>query len=275
MIYVELKKSIGMKDDDKSLFLRFDYNPEIVSKIKQIRPREWHPMSKSWEIPQSSIGELVEIFGKESLIIHEDVNLNYTKPLEYVVCTTNEKWNYFNPLLETMQKDVAEFTIEILKSVPSYFYEVPASSSGKHHPSYALGDGGLLRHTMAAGLIALDLFRNDTVCGEFTHRAKSLLLSAIILHDTFKLGVVKDKYAVDHPVLAASFIKNFNQTILPVEDVKIIADCISTHMGQWNTDFQKIEVMEKPRTKEQSFVHMCDYLASRKSIEINFDAVEC
>ena len=31
------------------------------------------------------------------------------------------------------------------------------------------------------------------------------------------------------------------------------------------------EILEKPRTKYQNFVHMCDYLASRKCILLPFD----
>lgn len=51
-----------------------------------------------------------------------------------------------------------------------------------------------------------------------------------------------------------------------------LADLITTHMGQWNTDYKtKEEIMPKPSTKAQSFVHLCDYLASRKFLEFNFE----
>ena len=42
-------------------------------------------------------------------------------------------------------------------------------------------------------------------------------------------------------------------------------------MGPWTTDYQGKEVLEKPKTKYQNFVHMCDYLASRKCINILFN----
>ncbi len=49
-------------------------------------------------------------------------------------------------------------------------------------------------------------------------------------------------------------------------------DGIATHMGQWNTDFKtKKEVLDKPKTGIQKFIHMCDYLASRKCLEFNFE----
>ena len=55
------------------------------------------------------------------------------------------------------------------------------------------------------------------------------------------------------------------------EQIDFVADCIKTHMGPWITDYDGNEVLEKPSTKYQNFVHMCDYLASRKFLEVEFD----
>ena len=46
----------------------------------------------------------------------------------------------------------------ILNNLPDYFYKIQAASSGKYHPTYALGDGGLIRHTKAAVNFATSLF---------------------------------------------------------------------------------------------------------------------
>ena len=57
----------------------------------------------------------------------------------------------------------------------------------------------------------------------------------------------------------------------PTKVCEEIADLVATHMGQWNTDYRNgLEIMQKPSTKAQSFVHLCDYLASRKFLEFNF-----
>ena len=56
------------------------------------------------------------------------------------------------------------------------------------------------------------------------------------------------------------------------EDAKFYSDAIKTHMGNWITDYNGNEVLEKPKTKYQNFVHMCDYLASRKCILVPFDS---
>ena len=50
--------------------------------------------------------------------------------------------------------------------------------------------------------------------------------------------------------------------------VENIAGMIRSHMGQWNADASGREFLPKPETKEQKFVHQCDYLASRKFITV-------
>ena len=42
-------------------------------------------------------------------------------------------------------------------------------------------------------------------------------------------------------------------------------------MGPWTTDYNGNEVLQRPKTKYQCFVHMADYLASRKFLNINFE----
>jgi uncharacterized protein YbgA (DUF1722 family) len=43
-------------------------------------------------------------------------------------------------------------------------------------------------------------------------------------------------------------------------------------MGQWIYDYKTGEkVLDAPQTKLEKFVHLCDYLASRKCLEMNFD----
>jgi hypothetical protein len=51
-------------------------------------------------------------------------------------------------------KNIAKQGVDLL---PDYFFKVPASSTGKYHPSFALGEGGLYRHVRAAVGIAVEL----------------------------------------------------------------------------------------------------------------------
>ena len=35
----------------------------------------------------------------------------------------------------------------IIDNLPDYFFSIPASSTGKYHPSFTLGESGLVRHS--------------------------------------------------------------------------------------------------------------------------------
>ena len=45
------------------------------------------------------------------------------------------------------------------EAVPDYFWTDGASSSGKYHPQFAQGEGGLVRHTKAVVMFAEELLR--------------------------------------------------------------------------------------------------------------------
>ena len=166
---------------------------------------------------------------------------------------------------------------KLISMLPDYFFEVPASSTGKYHPKFSLGDGGLLRHTKVAVRIAYELLNNSTTGIKFSDRDKDLIIMALVLHDGLKSGVVKSKYTkFEHPLLVSKFImENKSKISLDIDDIRKVCSMIESHMGEYtidpNTD---IEVLPKPRTMEQRFVHMCDYLASRKFLNIEFEDEE-
>lgn len=169
--------------------------------------------------------------------------------------------------------DLKESLKLIVDKLPDYFFYEAASSTGKYHPKYALGDGGLLRHSKATTKIGLELLNNPLIGSKYSPREKDMLLLSLLVHDGLKRGLTEEKYTrVDHPILMANFILDNYQTFkLNLEDAKFISDVIKTHMGPYNTDFNGNVVLETPKNKYQSFVHMCDYLASRKCLEVPFD----
>lgn len=156
--------------------------------------------------------------------------------------------------------------------LPDYFFIIPASSTGKYHPNYATGDGGLVRHTKAAVRIAHELLSNNTIGSVFTDDEKDMIIFSLVLHDGLKSGIVKEKYTrFDHPLLIAKYIKdNSDKLTLNEDEIKFIVNCVSTHMGEWTVDYNGNEILKKPSNKYQKFVHMCDFLASKKFININF-----
>ncbi len=161
----------------------------------------------------------------------------------------------------------------LLDALPDYFYEIPAASTGKYHPQYAQGDGGLVRHTKAAVRMAYELLSDPAIGNKYTSDEKDLMMIGLMLHDGLKLGKEKEKYTkFDHPLLVGEFIKE-NRANLNFTDAEInfLSDVIASHMGPWTKDYDGNEVLPYPKTKYQNFVHMCDYLASRKFINVNFD----
>ncbi|MFI3307370.1 MAG: HD domain-containing protein [Mycoplasmatota bacterium] len=181
--------------------------------------------------------------------------------------TFNKEYTYFR------NEKYVENIKKLVNILPDYFFEVPASSTGKYHPSYALNNGGLVRHTKAAVKIANDLLNNEAMGHSFNELEKDLILMALMLHDGLKSGMEKSEYTkFDHPLLVCQYIKD-NQKITTLSDgeIKLICNMIESHMGQWNTNNYSNVTLPKPSNKYQRFVHMCDYLASRKYLEVPFN----
>jgi len=185
-----------------------------------------------------------------------------------------EKEEMFLEELSYIQnEDYSEALLNIINMLPDYWFHEAASSTGKYHPDYALGDGGLLRHSKAAMRIGLELLSNPAIGDKYTQREKDLMLMSLLVHDGLKLGLPQEKYTrFDHPILMGNFVVEHREEIgINEEDATFMQDVIKTHMGNWTTDYNGNEVLEKPKTKYQNFVHMCDYLASRKCILVPFD----
>ncbi len=162
---------------------------------------------------------------------------------------------------------------ELVSLLPDYFFKVAASSTGKYHPSFALGDGGLVKHTKVAVKIANELLENDSIGHKFTDDEKDLIIMSIIMHDGLKHGKEESKHTLfEHPIIVCNHIKeNKEKLSLNDEEINFITKVISSHMGQWNTNSYSDVVLPLPKDKYQRFVHMCDYLASRKFLDVKFE----
>ena len=185
-----------------------------------------------------------------------------------------EKEELFLEELSYIQdEEYSEALLNIINMLPDYWFHEAASSTGKYHPEYALGEGGLLRHSKAAMRIGLELLSNPAIGNKYTSREKDLMLMSLLVHDGLKLGMPQEKYTrFDHPILMGQFVVDHKDEIgINEEDAKFMQDVIKTHMGNWTTDYNGNEVLEPPKTKYQNFVHMCDFLASRKCLQVPFD----
>jgi len=193
--------------------------------------------------------------------------------------------NAFDEILNTFETDnIKRFAELCIETIPEYFWHVPASSTGKYHPVYALGDGGLVRHTLALCRIMNHLFNLDWFRQEYSAEERDCLRLAGLMHDTRKSGSQEDyeksKWTkFDHPLLAASVVHKVyedNKDSLDVFPgyITTICQCIESHMGEFNTDKRSNIELPVPVSDEQALVHVCDYLASRKDIEVLFDGAK-
>jgi hypothetical protein len=147
---------------------------------------------------------------------------------------------------------------------PAYFWTDGASASGKYHPKFSHGIGGLVRHTKAVVLFAEELLRMSSYA-YMRAEYKDYVIAACLLHDTVKYGmgeeIDKSAYA-DHGKNAALAFCDWchNEGYYPSE---FLLNAIKSHMGQWTTDRE-----DRPFTSVDRCVHMADYMASRNFIDI-------
>ena len=199
---------------------------------------------------------------------------NQIRKNRFQMCVNQRKEKeVFNVELSRIQnQNVRRSTETILDMLPDYFYEIPASSSGKYHPSFSLGDGGLVRHVKVAMRILEEMFR-DEAFGKYDDYTKDLIRMALILHDGFKSGMTNSGHTCsEHPVIMSKFIlDNKDKLLISEEDAKFVSSLIITHMGPWNKDKAGNVIMPVPTTREELLVHLCDYIASRNFLNVYFE----
>ena len=208
---------------------------------------------------------------------------------------------YFEKELNYIKNDTLRCIVaDTLDASPECIVHIPASSSGRYHPVYSLGDGGLMRHVKAAVgiahcMIETDIFKNlmnddiqrtkfpveeNVVYDDVVQIFSDAAYAAIILHDCRKPDdTEKHGTRFDHPILAAKLFKEIAAKYITKDNMEymkkvipMVHGCIASHMGSWNTaPYAKGVVLPKPQTSIEHFVHVCDYLASRKFLIFDFD----
>ena len=191
--------------------------------------------------------------------------------------TREEKIELVQPVLDTFEnEDIKEFAIVLLEDLPDYIWHVGASSTGKYHPAYSLGEGGLMRHQMAVVRFLNFFFELEQYNSKLTSREMDLMRLAGLIHDGRKSGsqadYEKSKYTkFDHPIQMANVIRSYDGQYLNPDEIAMIASIIAKHMGQWNTDKKSSVELPKPNNKYARMLHLADYLASRKVLTMDFE----
>lgn len=174
---------------------------------------------------------------------------------------TQERIELFNRELSYISDEkVKDLAKKILEKADDYFFHEPASSTGKYHPSFSLGEGGLVRHTKAVTYFLNELVRAELVAKSIDRHTADLLIVCAIAHDIKKYGDGSGVHTVsNHPELGAKFAGNLAyKEGFPKEDYEFIHKTIFCHMGPWSEP--------KPESMTDRMLFYADYVASRKEI---------
>ena len=174
--------------------------------------------------------------------------------------------------------DLRKLATEIIAQADDYFFTIPASSTGKNHPPFALGEGGLVRHTKCV------VYMVECLCESFNidEYKKDMLIVAALAHDIKKQGDCAEGVGHtvhEHPLLAAHYVcEVYCASDIVILDgvVGIIADMISSHMGKWGAHPKFIgdkKPLPLPKSDCDKILQAADYLASRKEI-LDFKFIE-
>jgi HD superfamily phosphohydrolase YqeK len=151
------------------------------------------------------------------------------------------------------------------EATPDYFWTDGASASGKFHPKFSQGIGGLVRHTKAVVMFAEELLRMSSYA-YMQEEYKDYVIAACLVHDTIKYGEEefdKSEYK-NHARNAADAFAFWCENNSPIgEPHFLLLNAIRSHMGQWSTEKE-----DRPFTSVDRCVHMADYIASRNFIDI-------
>lgn len=163
-------------------------------------------------------------------------------------------------------EDFKPFMREFLDNyVPKYFWEIGASASGKFHPIFSQGVGGLVRHTKAVVMFAEELLRMSTYM-YMKDDYKDYVIMACICHDVAKYGCMDEcdkKEFANHGKNASILVNRAWFDYFGIDAPEYLLSAIRSHMGQWTTDKE-----DRPFTNIDRCVHMADYMASRSFIDI-------
>lgn len=166
------------------------------------------------------------------------------------------------------------------KLTPDYFWEAPASSSGKYHPYVSNKKHGLVNHTK------LCVWWGRKLAQTFDcEKNMDEIVASLLLHDLQKFGKALDErgkptlaeYTSSHgPILAIQLeqiLRDMYDVDVMEEDERVslftISSAVSLHMGRWTHEDLAYawKANNWDSSKVVEVVHMADYCASRKADE--------
>ena len=163
--------------------------------------------------------------------------------------------------------NLRKFAEEIIANADDWFFVEPASLSGKYHPKFSLGEGGLMRHTRCVAYWATAMAESFNLSQEDS----DLLVIAALAHDIKKHDSNK-RYMREHPLLASDYVckimEKFSEDVITNEQVQKICCAVAAHMGKWEGTREWVkdttkELFPMPKNDFEKALQAADYAASR------------
>ena len=177
---------------------------------------------------------------------------------------------FYAIIMSIVTPAIREMALTLAPMLPEYFWHCAASSSGKYHPEFDLGEGGTVRHSIMVAACV----REMAIAEGRTQEEIDLLVFCGLFHDGIKQGWDNCGHTVfEHPQLAAQLVLDtFPGNAHAVEAAKIIA----SHMGKWNVSKDGTQKLPRPVTGMQKLLSHADMIASRKwwHVDNNFFGTE-
>ncbi len=167
---------------------------------------------------------------------------------------------FINELNDIKDKNLRKFAEKVIENAEDYFFTIAASTTGKYHPQFDLGDGGLMRHTRLVTYLA----ECEAMSRMYSEHDTDLLIIAALAHDIKKLGNNGSRYTVvSHPIIAAQYLEELagkNKNLISEGDLKKVCGAVKSHMGRWGEK----DGLPLPKDDFEFCLQSADYIASRR-----------
>lgn len=180
--------------------------------------------------------------------------------------------NILEPIINTLSisRDYRSLTEFLIEQLDDYWFIKPASSTGKYHPKFNNGEGGLVRHSLNVCMWWQQMYRAfEQELMSFSGRDDiyDLGLIACLFHDAKKYGDAEENsrwVKKDHDVRSMEWFlhnveiyEHMNDMNFDNKAINYVANAIDHHNGPWSTH-------GAPRTIFERLVFICDYASSQK-----------
>ncbi|EGQ44305.1 MAG: hypothetical protein J07AB43_00710 [Candidatus Nanosalina sp. J07AB43] len=154
-------------------------------------------------------------------------------------------------------EDVRRATIQYFrKCCPDYFWERPASASGKYHPPDERSSHGTWLHTKRVFNTYANLSESYVEMRRITDHERACGKAAALIHDTFNYGWPssgRDMTTSKHDVIASA-VAAFVAPDMPEEVIHLV----NSHMGPWGEG-------KTPQCEHERLFHTADMSAAQSS----------